>query len=209
MSDIKPIEQTVSKTSTIYQRIFNVMMAISYIKKDTDVMGRFKAVSHDKVISSVRPHLIDAGIVITTSQSQIENPFIAMPTDKDENKQLYRAVYTVSFVNVYKPEDRVSIEIEAHSFCTDDKGPGKTLSYAVKMAILKIFCIETGENDESQNTLPESEKEPLITKWQASALLLKAEGIGAKERVLTALNVQSFNEIPAAKLEYVTNRLKG
>ena len=159
--------------NNIYQRINNVMKAISYIQKDTDVMGRYKAVSHDKVASSIRPHLISEGIVITASQVPIDNAFHTVET-KNNPLTLYRAMYIINFVNIENPEDKVTLNIESHSQCTDDKSPGQTLSYAVKMAILKIFCLETGINDESKPQ-QKSDSKPVATQ-AATTTLYKFDG---------------------------------
>ena len=46
--------------------------------------------------------------------------------------------------------DKVTSTIEAHANDNGDKAPGKALSYATKSAMLKVFSLETGENDESR-----------------------------------------------------------
>jgi hypothetical protein len=47
-----------SNNKNIYQRVLAVMGEISYLKKDAKVMS-YKAITHDKVVSSVRSHLIE------------------------------------------------------------------------------------------------------------------------------------------------------
>lgn len=134
----------------IYQRINTVRQAISYVQKDKAVSagagGSYKAVTHDAVIGQVRAHLITAGIVIVPTL--IEATFHAK--EPDAKQRLYQARYRIDFVNCDSPDDRFPVEIEAHALDNGDKAPGKALSYATKYAILKVFAIETGEDDESR-----------------------------------------------------------
>ena len=46
---------------------------------------------------------------------------------------------------------RACVTLTAHGNDSGDKAPGKVMSYAVKTTMLKLFGIETGENDESRN----------------------------------------------------------
>lgn len=134
----------------IYQRINGVRQAISYVQKDKAVSagagGSYKAVTHDAVIGHVRAHLIAAGIVIVPTL--IEATFHTK--ELDAKQRLYQARYRIDFVNCDAPDDRFPVEIEAHALDNGDKAPGKALSYATKYAILKVFAIETGEDDESR-----------------------------------------------------------
>jgi len=138
----------------IYQRINNVRKAIKYVQKDKDVStgkGSYKAVTHDMVTAMVREHLVAQGIVtfpVLVASS------VAVPPAKDANepaKQIrYEATYDIHFVNEEDANDRLTIRIEAHAMDNGDKAPGKALSYAKKYAVLKLFEIETGEDDESR-----------------------------------------------------------
>lgn len=194
---------TKNKIRNIHQRINAVMEQVSYIQKDSNVMDRYRAVSHDKVIATIRPFIIKEGIVIEASQKVVEQPFHTVASVKPV--YLFRAVYEVRFVNIDNPKDKIVIEVESHSLCTDDKAPGKTYSYAVKMAILKQFCLETGESDESPNSPPEPI--PIVTAEQANELKKKAEMLGKEKKVLDAIKVQSFEQIPASKYNWAIENL--
>ena len=52
------------------------------------------------------------------------------------------------FINVDNPEDRFSVDTYAHSDDNTDKGPGKAYTYAVKMALLKVLMLQSGDNEE-------------------------------------------------------------
>ena len=63
---------------------------------------------------------------------------------------LYEGVYEINFVNIDSGEDKIAVTVLAHANDNGDKAPGKALTYATKAAILKVLCLETGENDESR-----------------------------------------------------------
>lgn len=139
----------------LFQRINEVRKSIDYIQKDKSVSagnsGSYKAVTHDAVTAMVRDHMVKHGIVCYPSLvDSIMNP---PEVDKDmvvSKQKRYEATYDFIFVNADTPEDRLVIRIQAHAMDNADKAPGKALSYAKKYALLKLFEIETGEDEESR-----------------------------------------------------------
>lgn len=133
----------------IYQRINEVRKAIGYVQKDKAVStggGSYKAVTHDAVTGMVRDALIKHGVVIVPSVLHA----IFHPKEPDAKQRLYEATYQIEFVNVDDPADRITTQQNAHALDNGDKAPGKAQSYATKYAILKLFNIETGEDEESR-----------------------------------------------------------
>lgn len=145
----------------LYQRINEVRKAINYVQKDKSVStgaGSYKAVTHDQVTGMVREHMVKHGIisypVLVDSLSNPKEVDANMVTAKQFR---YEATYDIVFVNEEDPSDTLTIRIQAHAMDNADKAPGKALSYAKKYAILKLFEIETGEDEESRyqdNTEP-------------------------------------------------------
>lgn len=130
----------------LFQRINEVRKKIDYARKLKDVDGKYKVVTHDQITSIVRDHLVDMGIVcypeLVASAS--------LPKEEGSKQFRYEATYDFHFVNADKPDDRLTIRIQAHAMDNADKAPGKALSYAKKYAVLKLFEIETGEDEESR-----------------------------------------------------------
>lgn len=135
--------------NNLFQRINDVRKAVAYIQKDKSVStgsGSYKAVTHDTVTAIVRGPMIEAGIVCFPNL--VES---VMNSKEEGSKQArYDATYEFTFVNEDKPEDRLTIRIQAHAMDNADKAPGKALSYAKKYALLKLFELETGEDEESR-----------------------------------------------------------
>lgn len=142
-----------SAPKNIYQRINAVMQEIDYIKKDKKISGggaNYSAVSHDQVTAMVRDSLVKHGIMIYPEQVRSE-VLVARDKSKDIAMMLYEGEYKIHFVNIDDGQDRVTVQIVGHANDNGDKAPGKAVTYATKSAILKVFAIETGENDESRN----------------------------------------------------------
>jgi hypothetical protein len=137
-------------TLNIYQKINAVQKEIGYVQKDRNVStggGSYKAVSHDAVTAMLRPHLVKHGIVVTTTLAD-ECHFDQR--EEGSKQRLFRATFTVCFTNIDKPEDRMFITLPAHAMDNADKSCGKAISYATKYALLKVFALETGEDEESR-----------------------------------------------------------
>jgi len=185
----------------IYQRVNAVMQKVTYIKKDTKVQG-YSAVTHDNVFAMVRAELVRVGIVIYPEQLGCDMPI--MRDGKDIKMHLYTADYLIHFVNIDKPDDRISVKINSHANDNGDKAPGKALSYATKYAILKVFSMETGENDESR-----SEALATITPSQikgVNSLLVGEDAI--KDRMFASLKIESVEEILKADYNNTIVRIK-
>lgn len=179
----------------IYQRINAVMDKITYVKKDANISGggqNYKAVTHDNVTAQLRAHLVEEGVVVHLEQLKSEM-LIKRDVKNDIKMHLYSGDYAISFVNIDTPEDRVTVTINAHAADNGDKAPGKAASYATKYAMLKLFSIETGENEESRTY--EAPEYTEIQKAELDELLETNNAIGfvgfsktAGNDVMMALN---------------------
>ena len=133
----------------LYQRINEVRKAINYVQKDKSVStggGSYKAVTHDQVTGMVREHMVTHGIV--SYPVLVES--LSNPKEETAKQFRYEATYDIVFLNIDAPEEHITIRIQAHAMDNADKAPGKALSYAKKYAVLKLFEIETGEDEESR-----------------------------------------------------------
>jgi len=158
-------------TPNIYQRINKVMDAVGYVQKDKTISGggaAYKAVSHDNVVAQIRKELVSNGIVIVPRQIS-GTMLIHRDLSKDQKMHLYSGSYEIDFVNIDTPADKATVTIEAHAADNGDKAPGKAITYATKAAILKIFSLETGEDEESR-TAEIDMSEPVATLLSAASI---------------------------------------
>jgi hypothetical protein len=102
----------------------------------------------------------------------------------------YSGRYSLSLIDA---DDGDSIEYvgEAHAIDVGDKAPGKALSYATKMLLLKAFLLETGENDEER-----VEEVETISEEDAEDIRELAEKSGTDiNNILSWAGIKSLTEL--------------
>lgn len=143
-----------TKPLNIFQRLNEVRKRVSYLQKDKQVGSGgwgYKAITHDAVTAAVREHLIEFGVLVVPNL--IEGNVILTGTQTGKGIPIirYEALYEVNFV-ASDTGDALVMKVAAHALDEGDKAPGKALSYATKYAMLKLFSIETGEEEEERIT---------------------------------------------------------
>lgn len=135
-----------AKEKNIYQRILGVMSELEYIQKGTKtVNNQYRYVSHDQVTAAIHPLLVKHGIAVIPSVTECK---------QEGNRTTVEL--KVFFVNSDNPADQFCVQSIGYGVDTSDKGPGKAISYAFKLACLKTFCLETGEDsDHDQSSVYE------------------------------------------------------
>ena len=128
-------------TLNILQRLNAVMKELDYIQKDKKGGLQYSFVSHDKVTGMVRPLLVKHGIVCWPSSFDVA---------QDGSRTQLRC--KVVFASTDDPADRIEVDSLGYGIDSQDKGPGKAMSYAMKYAYLKALSLETGDDpDQDQN----------------------------------------------------------
>lgn len=126
----------------VHQRINAVMAEIKYIKRGS--AGQGTGVLYDEVIAILQPLLVTHGIVVAVD-------FLADSSrDNSKGNYVYQGYFDVHYINMDKPEDRLTCKIVSHAMDAGDKAPGKSITYAAKISHLKVFGFETGEADEGR-----------------------------------------------------------
>ena len=136
----------------IYQRIAEVAKQVTYVQKDASVgfgNQQYKAVTHDQVTGVLRAAMLGHGILCTPSVVGDAGYQKVGETKSGTPIYRYSARFDVTFVSTEDGSTHVCT-VDAHADDHGDKAPGKALSYAVKSAMLKVFLLETGENDEAR-----------------------------------------------------------
>lgn len=154
----------------LMQRIMLIMRECTYIQKNDKGGLKFDFVSYDALAAKIHPLLVRYGVLVVPTL--VEHRI-------DGNR--VEAVIDVIFSNVDNPDDKfISRQI---SFGVDpqDKGPGKSCTYAVKTAMLRVFCLEAGRGeDPDANQGPEYDHQPaVISEQQLADLEALVEEVGA------------------------------
>jgi hypothetical protein len=127
----------------IHERLLDVMKDVDYVQKNKEIThgGGYKVVTHDAVTAKVRPVLVKHGIV-----------YYPQNLSHVQNGNRTEVTLDIVFVNARDPSDKVAVPTFGYGIDAQDKGPGKSVSYAVKMALLKALGLETGEDaDDGSN----------------------------------------------------------
>lgn len=128
------------KSLNLCQRILAIMKDLSYIQKgEKTVGGHYRFVSHDQVTAAIHPLLVKHGVIVVPS---VEN-------HKQEGNRT-EIELKVSFYSTDSPNQVIGIQSLGYGIDSSDKGPGKAISYAYKYALLKMFCLETGDDSDNQ-----------------------------------------------------------
>lgn len=119
------------------------------LQVDTGKGRGYKAVSEGDVLAAIKPleikyrvysypvsrNVIDSGTLVSTMR------------DGSEKKQLYlRIETTYRFVNLDDPTDTIDVITYGDGVDSQDKAPGKAMTYADKYALLKAYKIQTGDD---------------------------------------------------------------
>lgn len=196
---------TDQKILNIYQRINKVMADVTTIKKeDKKVNNQYTFVSHDEVARVMHGALQKNGIVIVPSVKSF---------NQDGNRT--EVMMDISFINIDDPSDQFTTSYPGYGIDSQDKGIGKAISYAVKYALLKTFCLETSDDVEKDNIdyKPRQEKPPIlekITKEQAAQLkgLIEHNYEHYMGRIKIAYNVNFIEELTHSQFIKIIDKIR-
>lgn len=194
----------------IYQRINEVRKKVTYVQKDAKVTG-YKAVTHDQVTAALRECMVEFGVI--TTQSLLESSFRETGdlTAKGNKWMMYQAKYEITFINMEDPNDKFSVTIESQALDNGDKATGKAMSYSMKYAMLKVFNLETGENEEGRQDdfrQKRESKEPLTNEQIALISNLIDESGSDKARFLAFFKSNNLEEMKQSDFDQAVNMLE-
>lgn len=145
----------------IHQRLHSAMEDLKYIQKsDKKVNDKYRFASHDSVAAAIHKQLV-------------KHRMTALPVKCDSKQDGNRTEIklTVRFTNIDLPTDFVDVEIPGAGLDPADKGAGKAISYAFKYAMLKSFCLETGDDPDNDQTSVHESAEQQKSKLQAAHMI--------------------------------------
>lgn len=155
----------VDYTMNIFQKMAKVTEELQTVAKNLSVgVGKssYKAVGEVDIINAVKPLETKYGIYSYPINRKViesglmENEMVDYNTkQKLIKKNVYlRVETTYRFVNTDNPEDFVDMVSYGDGTDTQDKAPGKAMTYSDKYALMKAYKIATGD-DPDQNASEE------------------------------------------------------
>jgi hypothetical protein len=158
---------------------------------------------------------VEVGLVVVPEYELLEDDVITyMSKGTETNAYRVKMKLTLTFINPDEPEQ--SLKVTSHGYGVDngDKGPGKAMSYAYKYALLKLFCLETGDDPDNDATSSDAVKMPqsqnkTITPAQESTINQMASG---KEWLVNSLlkkaNYNKLSDLPGSRFREFVQALQ-
>lgn len=150
----------------IYEKMLNITNEIATVNKNLVVgegKSSYKAVGEADVLKAVKELEFKYKIYSYPIEREIVDREI-LATEKEYKgeitrgtKQFLRVKTTYRFVNIEKTDEFIDITSYGDGIDTQDKAPGKAMTYSDKYALLKAYKMITGD-DPDQNASEE-------TKW--------------------------------------------
>jgi hypothetical protein len=122
----------------IYEKISAIMQAVQYVSKDDHVKfnaTNYMALSEEKITQIMREQMIKHKLVVFP---------ISMASSRAGQITHVDVVYRM--VNAENPEEYIEIVSCGDGADSQDKGPGKAMTYAFKYMWLRTFALPTGED---------------------------------------------------------------
>lgn len=162
----------------IYQRMSAITKEISAVAKNLQVgtgKNQYKAVGEADVLAAVKPIEEKHGVYsYPISREIVESGTMERENQYGKTIQLYMRIKTVyRFLCIDNPDSYIDIVSFADGVDTNDKAPGKAMTYADKYALLKAYKIITGDDPDQFASEPankvESKPAPKTSKEKMNA----------------------------------------
>ena len=192
----------------IYQKMSLATNRIQTVTKKLRVgegtKGEYKAVSEADVLNAVKPIENELGIysfpvdrkTLKEERLTFKNKF------GDTENFVIRLETTYRFVNIDKPEEFIDIKTYGDGVDSQDKAPGKAMTYADKYALLKAYKIQTGDDpDKNKSGKVSKETEELILIYMDKLNKLVIETGTDYEELLAYFKVSNTTEMSLKQLK--------
>ena len=187
------------------------MKEVQYLSKDDKIQFKttnYKAISEEKVTTTVRESLIKHGIAI-------------VPVEQEHSREGTLSTVDVSYriQNIDDIEDYVIAKSSGTGADTQDKGVGKAMTYAYKYLLLRTFAIPTGEDPdkissdeldakEKESTNNKAEGKPTISEPQAKRMFAIAGNPKLVQDLLTAKGYAKSTDVKVSEYEAICKELE-
>ena len=196
----------------IFERMAAITAEISVVAKNLQVDAgntSYKAVGEADVLAAVRPAEKKYGVYSYPVEREIvESAVLTTSYNGRERKQQFmRLRVTYRFVNVDNPAEHIDITTYGDGVDSQDKAPGKAMTYADKYALLKAYKIMTGDDPDQKASEDLSQKEPkVIAPAAVKALTARCEAAGVPVEALCGhFHIASLDAMTDAQHAY-TNK---
>lgn len=141
MADESNMADQSAEYLNIYQRILAITGEVGSLEKDSKVTKKgggslYDYASHDAVTNHVRDAMVKYGVIAIPS----------ITAHKDNGNRIETEM-TVKYLCVDNPPDMTEHNVISYGVDNSDKGPGKAMSYGVKISHQKMFKLASYEDE--------------------------------------------------------------
>ena len=144
----------------IFQRMSKITQEMAAVAKNLQVgegKSQYKAVGEADILAAVKPLEAKHGVYsYPVSREVIESGTMERDGKYGKSVQLYlRIKVTYRFLCIDNPDSFIEIESFGDGVDTQDKAPGKAMTYADKYALMKAYKIITGDDPDQYESEPQ------------------------------------------------------
>lgn len=191
-----------NKGLNIFQKMLKITAELPSVVKGMEVRGvdgkvKYLAVGEKDILDTVKPLEEKYGIYSFPFQREFEKMEY-----KDRIAVRCKVIYR--FINVDNPAEMIDIISYGDGIDTQDKAPGKAMTYADKYALMKAYKISTGEDPDQ-----EASPEVMISEKQLAylaSLLEKSETL--KTHIMKHFNVDDIANLTSEQAKVAIDKAK-
>lgn len=144
----------------IFQRMSAITQEITAVAKNLQVgtgKSQYRAVGEADILAAVKPLEVKHGVYsYPLSRNIVESGTMERDNNYGKSVQLYmRIKVTYRFLCIDNPDSYLDIESFGDGVDTQDKAPGKAMTYADKYALMKAYKIITGDDPDQYESEPQ------------------------------------------------------
>lgn len=200
----------------IYEKMLAATVEVGNVAKNLEVgigKNRYKATGEADVLAAVKKIEAKYGIYsypisrkIVASDTYTTTKTYDNGNSAESTTLFMRLEIVYRFLNIEKPDEYIDIVSYGDGIDTNDKAPGKAMTYADKYALMKAYKIITGDDpdqDASGDIGKKAAKAQItpITVEQRSQMI----ALGMKLEDVAAYLKKAPNEITAEELQQAIN----
>lgn len=205
------------KELNLFEKMSAVVNELGIVAKNLNVdLGKgknYKAVQEKDVLDAIKPLEEKYRIYSYPKERKIiDSGMLEKETNYGVSKNIYMRIETIyEFVNIDKPEEKITMVSYGDGIDSGDKAPGKAMTYSDKYSLLKAYKVATGDDpdkdaspDKGYKKVDSTQRITLINKINELELELDIP----HEKTLEIYKVNSNNQMTDAQLQECVNYME-
>lgn len=196
----------------IFQRMQKITAEVSTVAKNLEVgfgSNKYKAVGEADILRAVKPIEERYGVYSYPHDREIvESGTMERDGKNGKTIQLYLRIKTVyRFLCIDDPASYLDIVSYGDGVDTQDKAPGKAMTYSDKYALMKAYKIQTGDDPDQYASEPQSAVNTQMNQRRMmEQYVLSHYDSDNLAKMLEYYNAKSVADLDSAQLAMVYSR---